>query len=172
MPLYPFSSVLPILGEDVYIAPSADIIGNVILGDNASVWFQCVLRGDLSSITIGAQTNIQDLSMIHVNANEPVKIGKRVTVGHQCNLHSCTIGDHSLIGIGSTLLDGVVVGQNCLVAAGSLLPPGKHYPAGSFIMGAPARVVRELTPEEATAYGALYTHYTALKALYCEKIQE
>jgi len=166
MPIYPFNDQAPRAGARVYIAPSADVIGDVELGDDVSVWFQTLIRGDMNTIRIGAGTNIQDLGMIHVSDEYSCTIGSGVTVGHQANLHGCVIGDNCLIGIGATVLDGAEIGANSLVAAGALVPPGKKYPPGSFIIGAPATVKRPLSPEEREHYGAFHHHYLKLKEAY------
>jgi carbonic anhydrase/acetyltransferase-like protein (isoleucine patch superfamily) len=168
MPQYSFQGSRPIVGQHCYIALSADIIGKVTLGSDASVWFGTVIRGDVAPIGIGAQTNIQDLSMLHVTDDLPLTVGKCVTVGHRVTLHSCSIGDNCLIGMGATILDRVVVGPNCLVAAGSLLPPGKEYPANSFIIGSPAVVKRQLTAKELEEYGNHYRLYLQTKNDYLE----
>ena len=139
----------PKIHESVFIAASADVLGDVTVGQHSSIWFHSVARGDVHWINIGEYTNIQDGSILHVtNGIWPLTIGNRVTVGHKVLLHGCTIGDDCLIGMGAILLDGVEVGSGSVVAAGSLLSPGKKYPPNSLIMGAPARVKREITAEE------------------------
>ena len=159
MSLYKFKNLSPKIGKLCFIADSADIIGDVRLGDNANIWFNCVLRGDINHITIGENTNIQDLSMLHVIDNRPLIIGKNVTVGHQVTLHACSIEDSCLIGMGAIVLDGAVIKKNSIVAAGSVVPPGKTYPEGSMILGNPAKVVRALSTEEKEAYGNHYLSY-------------
>lgn len=158
----------PSQGEGCFIAPSADVIGHVEMGDNVNVWFQCVLRGDINLIKIGDNTNIQDLSMLHVVENIPLIIGKNVTVGHKVILHACTIEDSCLIGMGAVVLDGAVIKKNSVVAAGSVVPPGKTYPEGSLIMGNPAKVKRELTKEELDQYGNHYKSYIEAKNQFLE----
>lgn len=139
----------PKIDSSAYIAPSAQLIGNVQIGARASIWFNSVLRGDVCEILIGDETNIQDGSVIHGTFNKfSTKIGKRVTVGHMVMLHGCTIGDKCLIGMGSILMDGCEIAEKSIVAAGSLVSEGKRFPAGVLIMGRPAKVVRELTAEE------------------------
>jgi carbonic anhydrase/acetyltransferase-like protein (isoleucine patch superfamily) len=131
-----------------FIAHSADIIGEVILGDDVSVWFNTTIRGDIASITIGDGSNVQDNCLIHVDRNIPTVVGKGVTVGHGVILHACTIEDDVLIGMGAIVLDESVIGKESLVAAGSLVPPKKVFPPRSLIMGSPARVVRSLSDDD------------------------
>lgn len=131
-----------------WIAPTATVLGKVTLGSGASVWYGAVLRGDFDKIVIGARTNVQDLCVLHTNMGEPLHIGDGVTVGHKVMLHGCTIGDNTLVGINSVVLDRVTVGKNCVIGACSLLPPGKTYPDNSLILGTPARVIREVTPRD------------------------
>ena len=163
MPIYSFHNHLPSIEKSSYIAPSADIIGRVKVGKNASLWHQVVARGDLNDIVIGDNCNIQDLCILHVVEELPLIIGKNVSVGHKATLHACTIGDSCLIGMDSTILDGAVIGENSVVAAGSVVAPGKKFPSGVMIMGAPAKVIRELTPEEKEGYGNHYKSYCKLK---------
>ena len=138
----------PVLGKEVFIAPGAVVLGAVELGDEASVWFGCVLRGDVDAISIGASTNVQDLSMLHVTRGFPLTLGRGVTVGHRCLLHGCTVGDDCLLGMGSIVCDGAVLAPGTLLGAGSLVPPGKSFPPGVLLLGSPAKVVRELSAEE------------------------
>jgi carbonic anhydrase/acetyltransferase-like protein (isoleucine patch superfamily) len=138
---------LPPEGE-YWIAPSACVLGRVVLKKNASVWFGAVLRGDYEPLTIGENSNVQDNCVLHTDIGQPVEVGDNVTVGHMAMLHGCTIGDGSLIGIGAIVLGGARVGRNCLIAAGALVTEGKHIPDGSVVMGAPAKVVRSLTPAD------------------------
>ena len=134
---------LPPPGE-YWIAPTAVVLGRVVLKPNASVWFGAVLRGDNDPITVGENSNIQDLSVLHTDDGVPLTIGAGVTVGHKVMLHGCTVGDNSLIGINSVVLNGAVIGKNCLIGANSLIPEGKVIPDGSLVMGSPGKVVREL----------------------------
>lgn len=166
MTIHSFKNHTPSLAEGVFVANSADVIGRVKLHSDVSVWFQCVLRGDVNEIEIGAETNIQDLSCLHVTASHKLTIGKGVTVGHSANLHACTIEDHCLIGIGATVLDGARIGAGSVVAAGSLVSPGKSFPANSLVQGTPAKVIRELTPEECQRYHNHYKSYLKIKADY------
>ncbi len=146
------SPTLPETGE-YWIAPNAIVAGHVILKRNASVWFGAVLRGDNDPITIGEGSNVQDNSVLHTDLGSPLTIGANVTVGHMVMLHGCAIGDGSLIGIGSVVLNGAKIGKNCLVGAGALITEGKEFPDGSMILGSPAKVVRELSPEQASRMG-------------------
>jgi len=134
-----------------YIAPSAVVTGNVTLGEDCSVWHGAVLRGDSDAITIGRRTNIQDNAVVHVSHGHPVVLGEGVIVGHGAIVHGCRIGDNSLVGMGAIVLDGAVVGRDCIVGAGALVPQGKTIPDGSVVVGTPARVVRQMTPEDVAA---------------------
>jgi carbonic anhydrase/acetyltransferase-like protein (isoleucine patch superfamily) len=139
----------PVVPASAWIAPSADVMGDVTLGEHVSIWFQAVARGDVHWIRIGDYTNVQDGCVLHVtNGRFPLSLGKRITIGHRVLLHGCTVADDCLIGMGAILLDGVEVGSGSVVAAGALLPPGKKYPPNSLILGAPAKAVRTLKPEE------------------------
>src|SRR5579872_2940015 len=141
-------------GKDEYwIAPNASVIGDIVLKKNASVWFGAVLRGDNDPIIVGENSNVQDNSVLHTDLGSPLTIGANVTVGHQVMLHGCTIGDGALIGIGAVVLNGAKIGRNCLVGAGALITEGKEFPDGTMILGAPAKVVRELSPEHAARMG-------------------
>lgn len=139
----------PRIAETAWIADSADVLGDVTIGEHSSIWFQAVARGDVHWIRIGSYTNVQDGSILHVtNGRYPLTIGDRVTIGHKALLHGCTVGNDCLIGMGAILLDDVEVGDGSVVAAGALLPPGKKYPPNSLILGAPAKAIRTLRPEE------------------------
>ena len=148
MAIYELDGVAPQVAASSWVADSAQVMGKVVLGADASVWFGTVVRGDTEAITIGAGSNVQDASVLHADAGQPLLIGERVTVGHKVMLHGCTIGDESLIGIGAVVLNGAKIGKHCLVGAGSLVTEGKEFPDGSMILGSPARVVRQLTPEQ------------------------
>ena len=138
----------PVLGRDVYIAKTAVVLGDVTLGDQASVWYGAVLRGDINRIEIGRCTNVQDNAVLHLSDDHPCILGDHVTVGHSANVHACTVGDRCLIGMGATILDGAVIGEECLIGANALVTPGSRIPAGSMVLGSPAKVVRPLTAEE------------------------
>ena len=148
----------PRIHETAFVAPSADLVGEVEIGAESSVWFQVVIRGDVNSITIGSRTNIQDHSMLHVSRpniglpgkekGSPLKIGNDCTIAHRVTLHGCTVGNRVLVGMGAILMDDVVIGDDCIVGAGALITQGTIVPAGSLVMGAPARVQRPLKPPE------------------------
>ena len=159
MAIYEISGVAPDIAPSAWVADSAQVIGKVHLADNASVWFGVVARGDSDHIYIGEDSNVQDGSVLHVDAGQPLHIGARVTVGHKAVLHGCTIGDESLIGIGAVVLNGAKIGKNCLVGAGALVTEGKEFPDGSMILGSPARVVRALTPAQIEALRQGAQHY-------------
>lgn len=156
----------PVLGRDVYIAKTAVVLGDVTLGDHSSVWYGAVLRGDIHRIEIGHHTNIQDLAVVHLADDFPCLIGSWVTVGHSAIVHACTVGDETLVGMGACLLDGAVVGRQCLIGAKALVTPGMQIPDGSMVLGAPARIVRALSGEERgrlKAWAGKYVH----NAAYC-----
>ena len=148
MAIYELDGKTPRLASGAWVADSAQVIGDVELGENASVWFGTVVRGDGDAIRIGRGSNIQDASVLHIDAGKPLTVGEYVTVGHRVVLHGCTIGDHSLIGIGAVVLNGARIGKNCLVGAGSLVTEDKEFPDGSMILGSPARLVRSLSAEQ------------------------
>jgi carbonic anhydrase/acetyltransferase-like protein (isoleucine patch superfamily) len=148
MALYQLDEHRPQLAEGAWVADSAEVMGQVRIGERASVWFNTVVRADNEVITIGAETNIQDGTVLHCDPGKPLHIGQGVTVGHNVMLHGCTVGDHSLIGIGAVVLNEAVIGKNCLVGAGALVTEGKTFPDGSMILGSPAKAVRQLTPEQ------------------------
>lgn len=162
-PLRPFQGLSPTVPTSAWVAPSADVIGEVLLGEDVNIWYQAVLRGDVMPIEIGARTNIQDLAMVHATTGiSRTVIGADVTVGHNAILHGCTVGDGSLIGMGAILLDNVEIGARCLVGAGSVVPPNKKFPDGVVLIGNPAKVVRETTPEEHAAFLESARHYVNL----------
>lgn len=172
--LYPFKQWIPKAGLKTWVAPSADVIGNVTMGEDVSIWFGCVVRGDVHYISIGDRTNIQDLSMIHVthykkedmSDGNPTIIGSDVTIGHRVMLHGCTIEDACLIGMSATILDGAVIGKESIVGAGSLVTKGKIFPARSLIMGSPAKVVDTLSEEQVAELYASAKRYVAFKEEY------
>jgi len=165
--LIDFQGMSPAIAKSVYLANSSDIIGDVTIGEQSSVWFNVVIRGDVNQIRIGSRTNVQDGTVIHVtNKTHPTQIGDDVTIGHRVTLHGCTIGHRCLIGIGAIVLDGVVIGDDCLVGAGALVTPGTIIPAGSLVMGMPAKVKRALTDEEREALLRSALNYTEYVELY------
>ena len=161
MSVYTLGNVTPDLpGEDEYwIAPSASVIGRVILKKNASIWWGAILRGDNDPIIIGENSNVQDGSVLHTDVGQPLVLGANVTVGHLVMLHGCTVGDNSLVGIGSIILNGAVIGKNCLIGANCLITEGKEIPDNSLVMGAPGKVVREISPEQAAVMAGGARHY-------------
>lgn len=161
MAIYELDGQIPRLAPSAWVADNAQVIGNVLLGEGSSVWFGVTARGDTETLTVGAGSNIQDGSVLHADVGFPLTIGAQVTVGHQAMLHGCTIGDESLIGIGAVVLNGAKIGRNCLVGAGSLVTEGKEFPDGSMIIGSPAKVVRQLTPEQIEGLRQSAKHYTA-----------
>ena len=153
-------------GEDYYIAPDASVIGSVRFGAGASVWFNCVLRGDSDWINLGEGINIQDGTIIHTDEGEPVSLGARVSVGHRALLHGCTIAESTLIANGAMVLDRVKVGRHCIIAAGALVTPGKVIPDGSVVMGSPGQIVREVTERDLKMIEFIAEHYRARIQLY------
>src|SRR6201997_498582 len=149
MPIYSLENVTPELPNDdeYWIAPTAVVMGRVILKKNASIWWGATVRADNDRILIGENSNVQDGSVLHADFGSPLIIGSGVTVGHMAMLHGCDIGDNSLIGIGVVVLNGARIGRNCLIGAKTLIPEGKEIPDNSLVMGAPGKVVRELTPD-------------------------
>ncbi len=145
----PFRGKSPEIDPSAFVEDSAQVIGDVVIGPRSSVWFNSVVRGDVHWIRIGAETNIQDLSVLHVlNGRCPLVLGDRVSVAHSVTLHGCTVGNGSLVGIGSVVMDDVEIGEDCLIAAGSLVTPGTKIPSRSLVMGSPAKVKREIGPAE------------------------
>lgn len=172
--LHKFKGTLPTLGDNTWIAPSADVIGDVTCGEDCSIWFGCVVRGDVHYIKIGSRTNIQDLSMIHVThykngdktTGNPAIIGDDVTIGHRVMLHGCTIESACLIGMSATILDGAVIGKESIVGAGALVTKNKVFPPRSLIVGSPAKVIRELNDEEVAELYASASRYVEFKKDY------
>jgi len=148
MPVFALDDISPSLAASVFIAPSAMVMGNVTLAEDVGIWFGAVLRGDNDPIVVGAGSNIQDLCMLHTDVGLPLHVGPGCTIGHRATLHGCTIGANSLVGMGATILNGARIGSNCLIGAGALITEGKVIPDGSLVVGAPGRVVRQLTDDE------------------------
>ena len=159
MAVYQLDDHTPQIAPSAWVADSAQVMGAVTMEADASVWFGATVRGDTEHITLGEGCNIQDGSVLHADHGQPLTVGKHVTVGHMVMLHGCTIGDESLIGIGAVVLNGAKIGRNCLVGAGSLVTEGKEFPDGSMIMGTPAKVVRQLTPEQIQGLRQSAKHY-------------
>ena len=165
--LYRLNERIPELrGDNHFIADNASVIGSVILEDNASVWFNAVLRGDNEVIHIGANSNIQDGAVLHTDPGSPLTVADHVTVGHQATLHGCSIGAGSLIGIKATVLNHCIIGRNCLIGANTLITEGRVIPDNSLVMGSPGKVVRTLTEAEIAALNANAAHYVELMAHY------
>ena len=170
MALYQLGENSPSIDPTAWVAPSADLIGDVRLGARASVWFGAVIRADNTPIVIGEDSNIQDGAIGHSDPGFPLAIGARVTVGHQAILHGCTIADDCLIGMGARILNGAVLANDCLVGAGALITEGKKFEAGSLIVGVPARVVRMLREEEKQALRISAVQYAKKAARYAEAL--
>lgn len=159
----PYKGVVPTVAGDAYVDPSAQVIGDVVLGEASSLWMNVVVRGDVNFIRVGARTNIQDGTIVHVMRDtHPTVIGEDVTIGHAATIHGCTIEDRVLVGMGAIILNGARIGSDSIVAAGSLVVEGAQVPPGSLVMGSPARVRRPLTDEEMASirdYAARYVKY-------------
>lgn len=160
--LLPYGDVEPTIGDDAFVAPGASVIGRVRLGAGSSVWYGSVLRGDSSTITIGAQTNIQDGCVGHADEGFPLEIGDRVTVGHRVVIHGCQVADDVLIGMGAVLMNGARVGSGSLIAAGAVVTQGTEIPPGSLVAGVPAKVVRDVRDAERELITASAQHYVEL----------
>lgn len=157
------------MAPSAFVAPNATVIGDVTIGDQASIWYNAVLRGDINAITVGARSNVQDGAIVHLSAEHGCHIGEDVTVGHQAVLHACRIGNEVLVGMGAIILDGAEIGERSIIGAGALVTQGKVIPPGSMVIGSPAKVVRALTAEEqeglrewAARYVRIIPHYRAL----------
>jgi len=162
-PLYPFEGRLPVVHASAFIAPTAALIGDVEVGEGANIWYHCVLRGDTNFIRVGAGSNIQDGTIVHVNAGtQATRIGAHVTVGHAAIIHACTLMDRAFVGMGATVLDEAVIEEGGVLAAGSVLPPGKRIGALELWMGNPARLLRVLTPEQRAGFDRTAPHYVEL----------
>ena len=163
MNVYDLGAISPSLptADEYWIAPNAVVLGRVILKKNASVWFGATLRGDNDPIEVGENSNVQDGSVLHTDTGSPLTIGSNVTIGHMVMLHGCTIGDNSLVGIGSIVLNGAKIGRNCLIGANCLITEGKEIPDNSLVMGAPGKVVREVSEAQARVLAGSALHYVA-----------
>jgi carbonic anhydrase/acetyltransferase-like protein (isoleucine patch superfamily) len=159
--IYQLGDLTPRIAASAWVADSASVIGEVVLEDEASVWYGAVLRGDNDLITVGRRCNVQDGSVLHTDKGIRLTLGEGVTIGHQVMLHGCTVGDGSLIGIQSVLLNGAKIGRHSIVGAGSLVTEGKEFPDGALIVGSPAKVVRMLTPEQIARLAMSAAHYVA-----------
>src|SRR5579862_6580563 len=171
MPAYTLGKVAPQIAASAYIAPTATVLGNVTLEESASVWFGATLRGDNENIRIGRFSNVQDGAVLHTDPGFPLTVASYVSIGHQAMLHGCTVGDGSLIGIQAVVLNAAVIGKGCLVGAGAVITERKVFADGTLILGAPAKVVRELKPEERGNLIEIAAHYAARGAHYRSHLQ-
>lgn len=169
--IYTLADRKPCFKGDYWVADSATLIGSVTLENNANVWFNCVLRGDNDDLIVGENSNVQDGSVLHTDPGIKLVIGRNCTIGHQVMLHGCEIGDNSLIGIKSTVLNRARIGRNCIVGANSLVTEGKVFPDGSMIMGAPAKVVRELSPQEIQLLALMADSYVRNAQRFRQQLQ-
>ncbi len=166
MAIYQLDDLIPSIHPTAWVADSAQVIGQVVLEENVSVWFGVILRGDNDVISVGKGSNIQENSVLHIDRGHPLVLGENVTIGHQVMLHGCTIGDNSLVGIGAVVLNDARIGKNCLVGAGSLVTEGKEFPDGSLIMGSPAKAVRQMSAEQIEGLKMFGQHYVENAARY------
>ena len=172
MIVLPYAGKRPKIGKGAYVSDNVTLVGDVEIGEDASIWFGTVLRGDVHSIRIGARANIQDNCVVHVTAGtQPVTIAEEVTIGHGVIAHGCSIGRGALIGMGSRVLDGAVVGEQALVGAGALVPEGMRVPARTLVVGVPARVKRALTPDEVVRLGQSWKNYVQYKNAYLKELK-
>ena len=174
MPIYALGDVTPVFPDSgaYWVAPNAQLMGAIVLKENASVWFDAVLRGDNEPITIGENSNVQDGAVMHTDIGYPLTLGTNVTIGHQAMLHGCTVGDNSLIGIGATILNGAKIGRNCLIGAHALVGEGKEIPDNSMVLGMPGKVVRELGEDNEKMMIASATIYVENWKRFKETLKE
>ena len=166
-PLYALDGVVPSIASDAWVAPTAAVIGDVVIGAGSSIWFHCVLRGDTNHIRVGARTNIQDGTIVHVNAgNYPCLIGDDVTIGHAAIVHACTLMNRAFVGMGATVLDGAVIEEGGMLGAGSVLTPGKRIGPNELWIGSPARLKRVMSAEERAGFDQTARHYAELATRY------
>ena len=171
MSIYQLGGLSPDIADDAWVAPNAQVMGDVVLGPGASVWFGAVLRGDSERLTIGARTNIQDLSVLHTDPGFPLVIGEGCTIGHRAILHGCSLEDNVLIGMGATVLNGARIGTGSLIGAGALVTEGKEIPPGALVMGAPGKVVRMLDAAAIDKLRASAVHYAANAARFRKELR-
>jgi hypothetical protein len=171
MAIYQLEDDVPEIHASAWVADSAQVMGRVILAENASVWYGAVLRGDNETISIGCDSNVQDGSVLHTDAGQPLVIGDGVTIGHQVMLHGCTIGDGSLVGIQCVIMNGARIGRHCIVGAGSVVTEGKQFPDNVLILGAPAKVVRELTVDQISRLKLNAEHYVAQQRRHASRLK-
>jgi carbonic anhydrase/acetyltransferase-like protein (isoleucine patch superfamily) len=171
MALYKLGDISPTVAASAYVAPNASIIGNAVLADHSSVWFGATLRGDNETITIGVNSNVQDGAVLHTDPGFPLMVGANVSIGHQAMLHGCTVGDGSLIGIQAVVLNSAIIGKGCLVGAGAVITERKVFADGTLILGAPAKVVRDLTAEERQNLLKIAANYVTRGLYYRNNLQ-
>lgn len=171
MPLYEIDGIAPTLSEGAWVAPSADLIGDVRLGARVSVWFGAIIRADNTPIILGDESNFQDGAIGHSDPGAPLTIGARVTVGHQAILHGCTVEDEALIGMGARILNGAVIGAQCIVGAGALVTEGKRFEPRSLIVGSPARAMRQLSEDQVALLRLSAAHYAEKAARYARGLR-
>ncbi len=159
-------------GQNCFIAPNASLIGDIILADNVSIWFNAVLRGDSGQITIDENSNIQDGVVCHVEEEHPLKVGKNVTVGHKAMIHGCTIGDNCIIGINSVIMNGAKIGDECIIGSGALITEGKEIPSGSLVLGAPGKVVKEISEAQREMISDSAKTYVDNGARFIKELEE
>lgn len=170
--IYRLANATPKVNHNNFIAPNASVIGNVILGDHASVWFNVVIRADLATINVGECSNIQDGSVLHVDANFPLTIGRNVTIGHKVMLHGCTIGDNSLIGMNAVILNGANIGKNCLIGANSLVTENMQVPDGHLVLGSPAKIIKMLDESTRETFTHSAMHYVDNSKRYLQELEQ
>jgi carbonic anhydrase/acetyltransferase-like protein (isoleucine patch superfamily) len=171
MAIYQIGKLVPDIHPSAYIAESADVIGNVHIKANATVWFNTTIRADNDSITIGENSNVQDACVLHADPGYPLTLERNVSVGHQAMLHGCTIGEGSLVGIQAVILNGAKIGKNCLVGAGALVTEGKEFPDNSLILGSPAKVARTLSEEQIAGLKAIVASYVERGKSYRQELK-
>ncbi len=171
MPLYEHAGQRPTVHPTAWVAPSADLIADVHLAEEASVWFGAVIRADNTPIIVGARSNVQEGAMLHSDPGAPLTVGEDCTIGHHAILHGCTVGARSLIGMGSVILNHAVIAEDCVVGAGALVTEGKTFPAGSLIVGSPARAVRQLDAKAIAMLRASAAHYVARARAYAQGLR-
>ncbi|MDD8022168.1 MAG: gamma carbonic anhydrase family protein [Paracoccaceae bacterium] len=169
--IYELDGIVPMIGQGTWVAPDANLIGRVVLEDEASVWFGCTLRGDNEEIRVGRGSNVQENVVCHTDMGFPLLIGADCTIGHKAMLHGCIIGEGSLIGMGATVLNGAKIGRGCLIGAGALITEGKEIPDGSLVMGSPGKVVRQLDAEAQARLLKSAAHYRANAARYARGLK-
>jgi len=170
--IYRLADVTPSLHNNNFIAPNATLIGNVVLGEHASIWFNVVIRADMATIKIGENTNIQDGSILHVDTDFPMTIGRNVTVGHKVMLHGCTIGDNTLVGMNAVVLNGANIGKNCLIGANSLVTENMQVPDGHLVLGSPAKVIKALDDSTREIFTQSAKHYVENGQRYLQELTE